>query len=73
MNEEGIKGVLGLEKIKTRHWGIISCSAKSGDGLQEGIDWVVNDVAARVVNDVAARIFMLELKSFYFLFFLKMQ
>ena len=48
MNEEEIKKILALDEIKTRHWGIIPCSAKTGEGLLEGIDWVVNDVAARI-------------------------
>jgi len=48
LNEEEVKTVLGLNEIKTRHWGIIPCSAKTGDGLLDGIDWIVSDVAARI-------------------------
>jgi len=37
-----------LDDISTRHWGIIPCSAVTGDGLIEGIDWVVTDIASRI-------------------------
>jgi ADP-ribosylation factor-like protein 2 len=31
-----------------RHWAIHACSAVSGDGLVEGLDWLVADVAQRI-------------------------
>lgn len=34
--------------MTTRHWGIIPCSAKTGEGLLEGIDWLVHDIASRI-------------------------
>ena len=43
-----IKEFLDLEKMVTRHWGIIPCSAKTGEGLLEGIDWLVYDIASRI-------------------------
>ena len=43
-----IKEFLELENMETRHWGIIPCSAKSGEGLLEGIDWLVYDIASRI-------------------------
>ena len=43
-----IKKFLELENMETRHWGIIPCSAKSGEGLLEGIDWLVYDIASRI-------------------------
>jgi len=48
--EEEIKEVLGLDDItkQGRHWHIQPCSAVSGDGLREGIDWLVGDIASRV-------------------------
>ncbi|MBA0653510.1 hypothetical protein Goklo_020675, partial [Gossypium klotzschianum] len=57
-NKQDIKGaltpaeiakVLNLEsKDKTRHWKIVGCSAYTGEGLLEGFDWLVQDVASRV-------------------------
>jgi ADP-ribosylation factor-like protein 2 len=43
-----IKKHLELDDISTRHWGIIGCSARTGDGLLEGIDWLVRDIAGRL-------------------------
>ena len=31
-----------------RHWHIQPCSAYTGDGLLEGIDWIVKDIASRI-------------------------
>ena len=31
-----------------RHWQIMACSAMTGDGLLEGIDFVVNDIKSRI-------------------------
>jgi ADP-ribosylation factor-like protein 2 len=31
-----------------RHWAIQPCSAVTGDGLVAGIDWMVNDISARI-------------------------
>jgi ADP-ribosylation factor-like protein 2 len=42
-----IRDVLELDKIE-RHWSIFPCSAMTGDGLLEGIDWVVNDIKSRI-------------------------
>jgi ADP-ribosylation factor-like protein 2 len=41
--------VLNLEAMdKTRHWNIVGCSAYTGEGLLEGFDWLVQDVASRI-------------------------
>ena len=32
---------LGLEGIQDRIWQIQACSAKTGEGLQEGMEWLV--------------------------------
>ena len=32
----------------SRHWGIIPCSAVTGEGLLDGIDWLVYDIASRI-------------------------
>jgi len=31
-----------------RHWNIVPCSAVSGEGLIEGMDWLVEDIASRI-------------------------
>jgi ADP-ribosylation factor-like protein 2 len=41
--------VLGLAAMdKSRHWRIVGCSAVTGDGLLQGFDWLVQDVASRI-------------------------
>ncbi|KAL6177078.1 hypothetical protein ACLB2K_053710 [Fragaria x ananassa] len=52
-NKQDIKGALTPEEIakamdKTRHWNIVGCSAYTGEGLLEGFDWLVQDVASRI-------------------------
>ena len=39
---------LGSEQFKNRHWSIVACSAVTGEGLAEGIDWTVGDIGARI-------------------------
>ena len=41
---------LGAPQFKKRHYCIKACSAQSGTGLLEGIDWIVDDIGARVLN-----------------------
>ena len=36
------------EAIKIRHWNIMACSAITGKGLLEGMDWVVDDIKSRI-------------------------
>jgi len=43
-----IRDFLGLEEIKRRHWCILACSAYTGEGLLEGIRWLVSDISSRV-------------------------
>ena len=43
-----IKHVLELDKIEGRHWSIVPCSAVTGAGLLEGIDFVVSDIQNRI-------------------------
>jgi ADP-ribosylation factor-like protein 2 len=47
---EQIQDLLGLKQLqfKNRHWSIRPCSAVSGEGLAEGIEWLVEDVASRI-------------------------
>mmetsp|Transcript_123033 Transcript_123033/g.343178 ORF Transcript_123033/g.343178 Transcript_123033/m.343178 type:complete len:187 (+) Transcript_123033:118-678(+) len=39
---------LGAEAFKKRHWALQPCSAVTGDGLVEGIDWMVQDISSRI-------------------------
>ncbi|XP_022876360.1 ADP-ribosylation factor-like protein 2 isoform X1 [Olea europaea var. sylvestris] len=57
-NKQDIQGALSPEEIakvlhldamdKTRHWRIVGCSAYTGEGLLEGFDWLVQDIASRI-------------------------
>ena len=40
-SETQISEALGLSGIKQRDWAIFKCSAKTGQGLNEVMDWVV--------------------------------
>ncbi|KAF7722852.1 ADP-ribosylation factor-like protein 5A [Apophysomyces ossiformis] len=40
-----ISEILSLTSLKDRQWHIQACSALSGDGLFEGLDWVVLQIA----------------------------
>ncbi|KAF2431588.1 ARF/SAR superfamily [Tothia fuscella] len=48
MSEDEIRQALELDSIKTHRWRIISCSAVTGLGLKEGLDWVVRDAKERL-------------------------
>ena len=46
-----IQDFLGLhteEIFKKRHWSIVPCSAITGTGLVQGIDWIVADIDNRI-------------------------
>ncbi|PIA55746.1 hypothetical protein AQUCO_00700219v1 [Aquilegia coerulea] len=44
-----IAKVLNLDAMdKTRHWKIVGCSAYTGEGLVDGFDWLVQDIASRI-------------------------
>mmetsp|Transcript_3836 Transcript_3836/g.5772 ORF Transcript_3836/g.5772 Transcript_3836/m.5772 type:complete len:188 (-) Transcript_3836:24-587(-) len=59
-NKQDIAGALTSEEIaevlelKTnqsfakRHWSILACSAVTGDGLVDGMDWMTDDIANRI-------------------------
>ena len=40
---------LGLSSLRTRVWHIQGCCATTGDGLYEGLDWLVETLAKRKV------------------------
>lgn len=57
LKAEEIAGVLGLEGggeeegkgiFENRHVSIRGCSAVSGEGLVEGVDWMVEDISSRI-------------------------
>lgn len=48
LSAEEIRDILELENIKSHHWKIIHCSAMTGKNLLQGIDWLVDDIAARI-------------------------
>ena len=51
LNADEIAEALGLKdsaSFENRHWSIIGCSAVAGDGLVEGIDWMVDDISSRI-------------------------
>lgn len=35
---------LGLDSIRERTWQILPCSAKTGDGLQDSMEWIVEQI-----------------------------
>jgi len=51
LNAEEIAAELGLRdgtSFVNRHWSIRGCSAVTGEGLVDGMDWMVDDVASRI-------------------------
>jgi len=51
LTSEEIADVLQLnsnKKFSNRHWSIIACSAVTGDGLVDGMDWMTDDIANRI-------------------------
>ena len=58
-NKQDIQGSATSEKIveslklqdlqyHNRHWSIHQCSAITGEGLMEGMDWLVEDISSRI-------------------------
>jgi len=48
LSSDQIKEALELESIKSHHWLIQDCSAVTGENLLKGMDWVIDDIAARI-------------------------
>ena len=47
--KEKIIKLLGLDEMSTnRHINVVGCSAVTGAGLEEGMNWVVSDIASRI-------------------------
>ncbi len=45
---EELREILDLDSIATHHCFVIACSAVTGENLEKGMDWIVNDVASRI-------------------------
>jgi ADP-ribosylation factor-like protein 2 len=45
---EEIKNLLELEKITSKHWIIMSCFGLNGEGLEEGLNWIIDDISSRI-------------------------
>jgi len=41
-----VSEALGLTDLRQREWQIMGCSALTGEGLFEGMDWLVGKLAA---------------------------
>lgn len=48
LSKDAIREVLSLDDIKTHHWCIVGCSAVTGENLLTGVDWLLDDIAARI-------------------------
>ncbi|XP_056611879.1 ADP-ribosylation factor-like protein 2 [Triplophysa dalaica] len=48
LSKDAIREVLGLDDIKMHHWCIVGCSAVTGENLLTGVDWLLDDIAARI-------------------------
>lgn len=50
LKEEEIGRILDVESIRAqrRHVQLVRCSAVTGDGLLEGISWIMRDISSRV-------------------------
>ena len=41
---EEIKNIFELDKITSRHWMIMPCCGLTGEGLNEGLNWIMDDI-----------------------------
>jgi ADP-ribosylation factor-like protein 2 len=39
---------LGSKQFQNRHWKITACSAVSGEGIEDGLSWLVQDIGNRI-------------------------
>eukprot|EP00635_Sarcinochrysidales_sp_CCMP3193_P010345 CAMPEP_0118904592 /NCGR_PEP_ID=MMETSP1166-20130328/8993_1 /TAXON_ID=1104430 /ORGANISM="Chrysoreinhardia sp, Strain CCMP3193" /LENGTH=184 /DNA_ID=CAMNT_0006843849 /DNA_START=77 /DNA_END=631 /DNA_ORIENTATION=- len=51
VDDAALADLLQLNDLRKRHFKIQPCSAQSGDGLKDGIDWIVEDIASRIMLD----------------------
>ena len=45
---EEIKDTLELNTITSRHWMIMPCCGLTGEGLKEGLNWIMDDISSRI-------------------------
>ncbi|EON62212.1 ADP-ribosylation factor-like 2 [Coniosporium apollinis CBS 100218] len=48
MSDDDVREALQLDSIRTHRWTIMACSAITGQNLQEGLQWVVQDAKDRL-------------------------
>jgi ADP-ribosylation factor-like protein 2 len=48
MDVEEVTRALELDRIQTHHWIVVPCSAITGENLEKGLDWVVQDAKDRL-------------------------
>ena len=48
LNVEEIKNILQLDTITTRHWIIMPCCGLNGNGLENGLEWLMDDISSRI-------------------------
>eukprot|EP00934_Nitzschia_sp_Nitz4_P008191 Nitzschia sp. Nitz4//scaffold120_size68122//19624//20258//NITZ4_006042-RA/size68122-protein2genome-gene-0.60-mRNA-1//-1//CDS//3329534272//8181//frame0 len=50
VSSDAIVAALDLNNLQyhNRHWSIRPCSGVTGDGLRDGIDWLVDDISNRI-------------------------
>ncbi|KDN35506.1 putative ARL1-ADP-ribosylation factor [Tilletiaria anomala UBC 951] len=42
-----VSGALGLDTLKDRQWSIFKCVATKGEGLEDGMDWLINTLQSQ--------------------------
>ena len=42
------KNLLDLNTITTRHWMIMPCCGLTGNGLENGLNWIMDDISSRI-------------------------
>ncbi|XP_058482245.1 ADP-ribosylation factor-like protein 2 [Solea solea] len=48
LSKDAIREALALDELKSHHWCIIGCSAITGENLLAGMDWLLDDIGARI-------------------------
>jgi ADP-ribosylation factor-like protein 2 len=43
-----IEAIVRPGELGSRHWSVVPCSAVTGQGLRQGMDWLCRDIAQRV-------------------------
>ncbi len=44
LSQDEITIELGLNELRDRTWQILPCSAKTGEGLQDAMEWIVEQI-----------------------------